>query len=127
MTLRIDMHSHFFPPITQAEAASLDPERAPWLRIDADGEHGMIMTGERPFRPVKRALWDPVARVAELDALGVERQLMCATPVMFGYSQEPHAAHEWAMRMNDSLRSTSRRKRRWLPGVRRLWIRPSRS
>ncbi|WMY12368.1 amidohydrolase family protein [Paraburkholderia phenoliruptrix] len=101
MTLRIDMHSHFFPPITQAEAASLDPERAPWLRIDADGEHGMIMTGERPFRPVKRALWDPVARVAELDALGVERQLMCATPVMFGYSQEPHAAHEWAMRMND--------------------------
>ncbi|VBB16802.1 Predicted metal-dependent hydrolase of the TIM-barrel fold,Amidohydrolase [Burkholderia stabilis] len=95
------MHSHFFPAISREEAARLDAQRAPWLRIDADGEHGMIMTGERAFRPVYRALWDPAARLAEMDALGIDIQLMCATPVMFGYDNAPHDAHDWAMRMND--------------------------
>jgi aminocarboxymuconate-semialdehyde decarboxylase len=101
MTLRIDMHSHFFPPITRDEAATLDAQKAPWLRIDADGEHGMIMTGDKAFRPVYRALWDPAARLAEMDALGVDRQLMCATPVMFGYGCDARAALAWSMRMND--------------------------
>ncbi|WP_175010946.1 amidohydrolase family protein [Burkholderia lata] len=101
MTLRIDMHSHFFPPIAREEAARLDAQRAPWLRIDADGQNGMIMTGERAFRPVYRALWDPAARLEEMDALGIDIQLMCATPVMFGYDSAPRDAHDWAMRMND--------------------------
>ncbi|VWB07167.1 aminocarboxymuconate-semialdehyde decarboxylase [Burkholderia lata] len=95
------MHSHFFPPISREEAARLDAQRAPWLRIDADGQNGMIMTGERAFRPVYRALWDPAARLEEMDALGIDIQLMCATPVMFGYDSAPDDAHDWAMRMND--------------------------
>lgn len=95
------MHSHFFPPISREEAARLDAQRAPWLRIDADGQNGMIMTGDRAFRPVYRALWDPAARLEEMDALGIDIQLMCATPVMFGYDSAPHDAHDWAMRMND--------------------------
>ena len=57
----IDIHSHFFPPITQAEAAALDPQAAPWLQIN-DNDHGMIMTGDKPFRPVYSALWDPARR-----------------------------------------------------------------
>lgn len=96
----IDIHSHFFPPITQAEAASLDPHAAPWLQVN-DNEHGMIMTGNKPFRPVYSALWDPSRRIAEMDATGVDIQLMCATPVMFGYSYPIHQALPWAQRMND--------------------------
>jgi len=101
MTLRIDMHSHFFPRIEREEAAALDAQRAPWLHIDADGQRGMIMTGERAFRPVYRALWDPVARLQELDALGIHLQLISATPVMFGYSCDAARTHDWATRMND--------------------------
>ncbi|MGN8089143.1 amidohydrolase family protein [Ralstonia sp. 22086] len=101
MTLRIDMHSHFFPPVTREEAARLDAEKAPWLRIDAGGERGMIMAGDRPFRPVYRALWDPAKRIEEMDAVGVDVQLVCATPVMFGYGYNGATAHDWAMRMND--------------------------
>uniref|UniRef100_UPI002ABDC530 amidohydrolase family protein n=1 Tax=Paraburkholderia sp. J63 TaxID=2805434 RepID=UPI002ABDC530 len=101
MTIRIDMHSHFFPPIAKEEAARLDPEHAPWLKIDAAGERGMIMAGEREFRPVYRALWDPAARIEEMDERGVDVQLMCATPVMFGYRYAGAAAAAWAERMND--------------------------
>ncbi|RDU96695.1 amidohydrolase family protein [Trinickia dinghuensis] len=101
MTLRIDMHAHFFPPVTREEAAAIDPQHAPWLRIDQDGDQGTIMAGERAFRPVYRALWDPAARLEEMDALGIDIQLMCATPVMFGYRYDAAIAHDWAVRMND--------------------------
>jgi len=99
--MRIDMHSHFFPRISREVAAGLGVPDAPWLAIDAGGETGMIMTGERAFRPVTRALWDPARRIEEMDALGIDVQLMCATPVMFGYHHDARTASQWAQRMND--------------------------
>lgn len=98
---RVDMHAHFFPRIPRGEAAALHAERAPWLAIDADGEGGHIMLGERRFRPVRRTLWDARRRVEELDAQGIDLQINCATPVMFGYAFEPRAAADWAARQND--------------------------
>jgi len=96
----VDIHSHFFPPITQAEAAALDASHAPWLRDDGAGR-GMIMTGDKAFRPVYSALWDPARRIEEMDACGVDLQIMCATPVMFGYRYPVDKALPWAQRMND--------------------------
>ncbi|SIT47585.1 Aminocarboxymuconate-semialdehyde decarboxylase [Paraburkholderia piptadeniae] len=101
MTLRIDMHSHFFPRISREEAARVGAADTPWLAIDAGGGTGMIMTGERAFRPVTRALWDPARRIEDMDALGIDVQLMCATPVMFGYRNDATNALQWAQRMND--------------------------
>jgi aminocarboxymuconate-semialdehyde decarboxylase len=98
---KIDMHAHHFPEVGQAEAEVLGQGAAPWLRIDADGDHGHIMQGEKAFRPVTRVLWDAQSRLAEMDAQGVDLQISCATPVMFGYSAAPKAAADWARRMND--------------------------
>ena len=98
----IDIHSHFFPPITQAEAHALDPEAAPWLRDNGDGT-GHIMQGEKAFRPVYSALWDPARRLEEMDALGVDVQITCATPIMFGYRYPIERALPWAQRMNDHV------------------------
>ncbi len=97
----IDMHSHFLPAISREEASAVEPERAPWLAVDAGGDTGQIMLADRPFRPVYRALWDPDFRIAELDAQGIAMQIVCATPVMFGYAWDAHKADDWAARMND--------------------------
>lgn len=97
----IDMHSHFFPALTRQEARSVDAERAPWLAVGPDGVQGEIMVGERAFRPVYRSLWDPDFRVAELDRQGVATQIVCATPVMFGYTWDANKAADWAAQMND--------------------------
>ena len=99
--MMIDMHSHFLPRISEAEARAVDAERAPWLRIDADGRKGQIMVADRPFRPVHDALWDPDVRVAELDRAGIDLQVVCATPIMFGYAWDAARAADWAARMND--------------------------
>ena len=97
----IDMHSHFLPAITREEAQAADAQRAPWLAAEPGADTGQIMLGDRPFRPVTRALWDADFRVAELDAQGVQMQVVCATPVMFGYAWEAARAADWAARMND--------------------------
>ncbi len=97
---RIDIHAHLFPRISREDAAGADP-RAPWLAEHGDGT-GHIMIGDRPFRPVEIGLWDATARLAWMDATGIDVQLVCATPVMFGYAWEPARAAAWAARMNDS-------------------------
>jgi len=54
----IDMHAHFFPALSQKEAAEYDAGHTPWLRINEDGKKGMILIGNKEFRPVYNALWD---------------------------------------------------------------------
>jgi aminocarboxymuconate-semialdehyde decarboxylase len=95
------MHSHFFPRISEQQAAQFDSQQAPWLQVSANGDTGSIMLGKNPFRPVYQALWDPAFRIEEMDAQGVDVQVTCATPVMFGYTWEARKAAQWAERMND--------------------------
>ena len=99
----IDMHAHCFPRISHAEARAVDAEHAPWLEVAAGGERGHIMLGDKPFRPVQAQLWDPAARVAMLDAQGVAVQVVCATPVMFGYAWPAERTAQWARRMNEHV------------------------
>ncbi|MFO1323061.1 MAG: amidohydrolase family protein [Burkholderiales bacterium] len=100
MTARlIDIHAHLFPRIAREDAAAADP-RAPWLAVQ-DGARGRIMIGDKPFRPVDAGLWDPRVRLAWMDAAGIDVQLVCATPVMFGYAWDAVRAASWAARMND--------------------------
>lgn len=96
----IDMHSHFFPQISKAQAARLDSARAPWLDV-GNGENGHIMTGETRFRPIRRSLWDASRRLEELERFGISQQVMCATPVLFGYGYPAAAAADWARLLND--------------------------
>jgi aminocarboxymuconate-semialdehyde decarboxylase len=98
---RIDIHSHFFPRLSERDAAAFDAVNAPWLQVDSKGDTGSIMLGKTAFRPVYQALWDPAFRLAEMDAQDVNIQITCATPVMFGYSWEAKKAAEWSTRMND--------------------------
>ena len=97
----IDIHSHFLPRISRAEAHAVHAERALWLTIDAGGKTGQIMLGDKPFRPVHDELWDADARVRGLDAAGIGLQIVCATPVMFGYAWEAAQAADWAAQMNE--------------------------
>ena len=96
---RIDMHAHFFPRITREEADAADP-RAPWLTESGDGR-GQIMQGDKPFRPVQQQLWDGKLRLAWMDQHGVDQQIVCATPVMFGYAWDTARAAPWCARMNE--------------------------
>ena len=62
----------------------------------------MLMSGERDFRPVTRACWDVSSRLADLDAAGVDMQLISATPILFQWSRPAEVAVDVARHFNNA-------------------------
>jgi aminocarboxymuconate-semialdehyde decarboxylase len=99
----IDIHSHFFPKNAPNFAAKFGEASGPWVTLQDHGDGtGMMMLGDKPFRPVHSALWDAQARIKELDANHVETQIICATPVMFAYTAPAEQAAYVASAYNDA-------------------------
>lgn len=98
----IDVHTHVFPRLSRAEGRLLASAAEPWLREHGDGT-GMMMSGDDEFRPVTAPLWDPHARLAEMDRLGVDVQVVSSTPLMFGYGADPARAAEWCELVNERI------------------------
>ncbi len=101
--MMIDIHSHFFPKITEAQANRLNPKTAPWLNIKSEGELGNIILNGKDFRPVYNALWSAERRVEILDQQQIDLQIICSTPVTFAYA-EPISSKvvEWNQLLNDA-------------------------
>ncbi|MDO4249034.1 MAG: amidohydrolase family protein [Neisseria sp.] len=100
--MMIDIHAHFFPPVSEEQAMRLNPKTAPWLKIKDDGKTGNIILDGRDFRPVYDALWSAERRVEELDKQNVDLQIICATPVLFAYAEPiSEKVVEWNRLMND--------------------------
>ena len=98
----IDIHGHFFPARSPDFRRRFGEASGPWVTLHDHGDGtGMMMLGEEPFRPVHSSLWDPKARVADLDRSAVTLQLICATPVMFAYGAPPEQAAHVAATYND--------------------------
>ena len=101
-SLKVDVHSHFVPVLSADQSETLGIADAPWLRDDGDGR-GFIMAGGEEYRPVESPLWDPVARLAQMDATGVDIQVMSATPILFAYAAESGRTATWAAMINDII------------------------
>jgi aminocarboxymuconate-semialdehyde decarboxylase len=97
----IDIHAHFFPALWPDLAARFGTPDWPWLKQTGDGE-AVVMLGNREFRRIRRACWDPVVRLEELDRLGVDMQVISPTPVLFSYDRPPDQALEAARIFNDA-------------------------
>jgi len=99
----IDIHSHFLPRSWPDLAARFGTADWPWMRHGAGGK-AMLMVGEREFRPVGAACWDPQLRLEHMDRDGVEVQIMSATPLLFAYERPAAQALECARIFNDAAR-----------------------
>ena len=56
----------------------------PWLRVDSERD-ATIMVGSPEFRRVQSNCWDADERLADMDADGVDVQVVSPTPVFFSY------------------------------------------
>jgi aminocarboxymuconate-semialdehyde decarboxylase len=97
----IDIHSHFFPESWPDLAARFGTSDWPSLKHLGDGK-AMVMVGDREFRPIYSACWDPAKRLEEMDRDGVDLQILCATPVLFAYMRPTAHALECAHLFNDA-------------------------
>lgn len=97
-----DVHAHVFPRLARDEGRVLADTGEPWLRVHGDGT-GMMMSGDDEYRPVVEGLWEPAARLADMDAAGVDVQAVSSTPLMFGYSADPSRAADWCDLVNERI------------------------
>ncbi len=80
----IDIHTHFFPETWPDLAQRFGTKDWPWIKHTEPGK-AVIMLGDREFRHVYSACWDPEKRLEEMDRDGVDFQIISATPVLFSY------------------------------------------
>ena len=97
--MNIDIHSHFYPDGIPDLSARFGGEW-PGFRHTGPGK-GMITLGNRDYRPVYEACWNPALRLEEMDRDGIAIQVMCATPLLFAYEKPAHQALECARLFND--------------------------
>lgn len=96
----VDMHTHFLPEQWPDLEKRFGTPDWPWMKHTAPGK-AMIMLGDKEFRPVYEACWNPAVRLEEMDRDGIDIQVMCATPVLFGYERPANQALECAQIFND--------------------------
>ncbi|MGB8579488.1 MAG: tryptophan 2,3-dioxygenase family protein [Candidatus Sulfotelmatobacter sp.] len=97
----IDIHNHFFPSSWPDLAARYGTPNWPWIKHTERGKAD-IMVGNRFFRHIYSACWDPEVRLREMDRDGVDLQVMSATPVLFAYDRPIEHARDCAEMFNDA-------------------------
>jgi aminocarboxymuconate-semialdehyde decarboxylase len=97
----IDIHNHFFPSAWPDLAARYGTPNWPWIKHTEPGKAD-IMVGDRFFRHIYSACWDPEVRLREMDRDGIDLQVISATPVLFAYERPVEHALECARLFNDA-------------------------
>ncbi len=96
----IDVHTHLVPKGWPDLRVECGGEEWPWLRIDSERE-AMLMVGELEFRQIGSPCWDAHHRLADMDADGVDLQVVSPTPVFFSYERPADQAIKVARIFND--------------------------
>ncbi len=91
----IDVHTHFVPRGWPDLGAG-----QPWLRVESE-RAATIMVGSNEFRRVESNCWDAEARLADMDADGVDVQVVSPTPMFFSYETSGKQAERAARVFND--------------------------
>ncbi|HKI26977.1 MAG TPA: tryptophan 2,3-dioxygenase family protein [Candidatus Sulfotelmatobacter sp.] len=97
----IDIHNHFFPRAWPDLAARFGTPDWPSIKHTEPGKTE-IMLGDRFFRKIYSACWDPDVRLSEMDRDGVGIQVISATPVLFAYERPAEHALDCARLFNDA-------------------------
>ncbi|MFI6284893.1 amidohydrolase family protein [Streptomyces sp. NPDC051018] len=97
----IDVHTHYvprgWPDLARAAGGGDD---WPWLRADSERD-ACIMIRSQEFRRIRNDCWDAEARLADMDADGVDIQVVSPTPVFFSYTRPAVQALKVSRIFND--------------------------
>lgn len=117
---RIDMHTHIMPPslpdFSKYESDSMEDGQGcinlrPHNSPDTGEQNGAksskvdMFVGDQFFRTVEPNCFDPVVRIAEMDATGVDVQVLSTVPILFAYEKPVKPAAEMARHLNNHIAS----------------------
>jgi aminocarboxymuconate-semialdehyde decarboxylase len=109
----IDVHNHVIPrPAVDLLATE------PVYRVDVDGD--LVSGGNHPPFRLDEAFHDPAAKLAELDAKGIDCAILSVSPTIFYYEVEAAAGDTMARAANEGLAAMcehGRERLRWMAHV----------
>lgn len=98
----IDVHAHILAEETMALMRKEAPQIGPRMeRIDDD--FAVLDVAGSKYRPFPRGGWDMEKRLADLDAAGIDMQVISNTPQTFLYNQEAALTATLAALQNDQI------------------------
>ena len=103
MTRAIDAHAHLFPPSARDAAR----RGADWfgvrLELGDDGKPIIISGTERRVIQAVGHMADAGSRIAQMDASGVDVQILSLLPMVFGYALPSGVLADMASAVNDEI------------------------
>jgi aminocarboxymuconate-semialdehyde decarboxylase len=113
--MNIDCHSHLVPA-SLLEAVRKEKGSFPSLRLIEDGGNvGFAFAGGKPTRPVAKPLIDVTARLAWMDAQGIDREVVGGWLDMFGYELPAAEGERWSRLANEHLKALTDGEPRLIP------------
>lgn len=105
---RIDLHTHIMPPslpdLSAVPTVSGRSYAWPSFQPCADGSGDIDMyNGGKFFRRVKHNCYDPSARLRDMDAAGVDVQVLSTVPLLFCYDAPAEPAAVLARALNEHI------------------------
>lgn len=98
----VDAHAHILAEETMALMRKEAPKVGPRMeRIDDD--FAVLEVAGSRYRPFPRGGWDIERRLADMDAAGIDVQLISNTPQTFLYNQDPSLTAALAALQNDEI------------------------
>jgi aminocarboxymuconate-semialdehyde decarboxylase len=98
--VRIDFHTHVVVDLPDY-AERFGDQRYPTLRVD--GEIGTLIRDGQAVRSLSPSAWLLHRRVEEMDAAGIDRQVLSPIPPIICDWAEAGPAADWANHVNDKL------------------------
>lgn len=103
--MRVDFHTHIIPEDIPDFVEKFGGERWPTLEKTCSCGANIMVAG-KVFREVTDQVWSPEKRIQDMDAEGVDIQVLSPIPVTFSYWAEPNAAEEMSKIQNDFIADT---------------------
>ncbi|MDQ6944394.1 MAG: amidohydrolase, partial [Candidatus Eremiobacteraeota bacterium] len=100
MPPRIDFHTHFLA--REAERFGAPVPSWPRLVLDDPG-CGRLTRDGVTFRDVDARSWDPARRIADMDAAGIDLQVLSPLPPTFAYEFDAAVTSRFARLQNDAI------------------------
>lgn len=98
----IDVHAHAIPRAMVAAMQQAHPEHAPSLHEHKDGTHLSYASGRRSG-PLPTGMLDAPARLADMDAAGIDRHVISSAPPNFNYGAPVEVGIDFTRMQNDAL------------------------
>ena len=97
---RIDVHTHLVP----REIAAFGMQAPGWPRLVlADACSGHLERDGVAFRALDERSWDAARRIADMDAAGIDLQVLSPLPATFAYDFDPAVSARFAALQNEAI------------------------